>query len=170
MEYSPNRLLARLSLLCLVLGTAVGFSYPLTNRLVQTKRRHHTLLLSKHNDCDDMYLPQTAVHSYAIGAATVASSVSTEIAQAVDLFQPYSTVRDTISSDPVYDSSTLSSVQFIAAASTTPMGELPEDSGINPMLSTFGQWFFLIYVVVSLLAGAKEIFGRIAKQFFDKDN
>lgn len=48
----------------------------------------------------------------------------------------------------------------------SPMGEFkPEtDTGISPGFSSFGQWFFLLYVVVSLLAGAKEVGGRIMNQ------
>ena len=170
MGYSPSKLLARLGLLFLLLGTVAAFSSPLTHRLNHAKKRHHSVLLSKQNDCDDLYLSKTAVHSFVLGAAIVASAaVSTELAQAADLIQPYLTVHDAVSSNQISDISTIPSIQTVVAASTTPMGELPEESGINPMFSTFGQWFFLIYVVVSLLAGGKEIFGRIAKQF-DKDN
>jgi hypothetical protein len=49
------------------------------------------------------------------------------------------------------------------------MGDLPTESGINPTFSTFGQWFFLLYAVVSLLAGGKEVFGRIRKQMEKED-
>ena len=35
--------------------------------------------------------------------------------------------------------------------------------------SSFGQWFFLLYVVVSLLAGGKEMIKRIQNQM-DKDS
>jgi hypothetical protein len=51
-----------------------------------------------------------------------------------------------------------------------PMGEFkPEtETGISPAFSAFGQWFFLLYVVVSLLAGGKEILGRIMKQVKDE--
>jgi hypothetical protein len=64
---------------------------------------------------------------------------------------------------------TASTLHSILVATSTPMGELPSESGINPTFSTFGQWFFLIYVVVSLLAGGKEVFGRIVKQLDKKD-
>jgi predicted PurR-regulated permease PerM len=60
-----------------------------------------------------------------------------------------------------------SSVQL--ATTTTPMGELSENSGIDPTFSTFGQWFFLIYVVVSLLAGGKEVWSRVVKMMDEKD-
>jgi hypothetical protein len=54
-------------------------------------------------------------------------------------------------------------------ATTTPMGDLSENSGIDPTFSTFGQWFFLIYVVVSLLAGGKEVWSRVVKMMDEKD-
>jgi len=62
-------------------------------------------------------------------------------------------------------SSSFSSLQ-LSNSMASPMGEFkPEtDTGISPAFSTFGQWFFLLYVVVSLLAGAKEIGGRIVNK------
>ena len=62
-------------------------------------------------------------------------------------------------------SSSFSSLQ-LSNSLASPMGEFkPEtDTGISPGFSTFGQWFFLLYVVVSLAAGAKEIGGRILNQ------
>mmetsp|Transcript_14666 Transcript_14666/g.24681 ORF Transcript_14666/g.24681 Transcript_14666/m.24681 type:complete len:157 (-) Transcript_14666:974-1444(-) len=62
-------------------------------------------------------------------------------------------------------SSSFSSLQ-LSNSMASPMGEFkPEtDTGISPGFSTFGQWFFLLYVVVSLLAGAKEIGGRLMNQ------
>ncbi len=68
-------------------------------------------------------------------------------------------------SSPLSSSTTFSSLQ-LSNSMASPMGEFkPEaESGISPAASTFGQWFFLLYVVVSLLAGAKEIGGRIMKQ------
>jgi hypothetical protein len=68
-------------------------------------------------------------------------------------------------SSPLSSSTTFSSLQ-LSNSMASPMGEFkPEaETGISPAASTFGQWFFLLYVVVSLLAGAKEIGGRIMKQ------
>ena len=66
--------------------------------------------------------------------------------------------------------SSFSSLQ-LSNSMASPMGKFkPEaETGISPGFSTFGQWFFLIYVVVSLLAGAKEIGGRIMNQM-NKDD
>jgi len=68
-------------------------------------------------------------------------------------------------SSPLSSSTTFSSLQ-LSNSMASPMGEFkPEaETGMSPAASTFGQWFFLLYVVVSLLAGAKEIGGRIMKQ------
>ncbi|KAL3786079.1 hypothetical protein ACHAWO_006701 [Cyclotella atomus] len=81
---------------------------------------------------------------------------------------PSSIPRIIPTSIPTVDT-TASTLHSILVATSTPMGELPSESGINPTFSTFGQWFFLIYVVVSLLAGGKEVFGRIVKQLDKKD-
>ena len=52
-----------------------------------------------------------------------------------------------------------------------PIGDLEKGSntGIDPTFSTFGQWFFLLYVGVSLLAGGKEVLRRIQK-LMEKDS
>ena len=50
----------------------------------------------------------------------------------------------------------------------TPIGEMEDGSKVSAGTS-FGQWFFLIYVVVSLLAGGKEMLSRAQKQL-DKDS
>jgi len=70
-----------------------------------------------------------------------------------------------IQSNQIIASSPFSSLQ-LSNSMASPMGEFkPEtDTGISPGFSTFGQWFFLLYVVVSLLAGAKEIGGRLMNQ------
>jgi hypothetical protein len=50
------------------------------------------------------------------------------------------------------------------------MGELPKNTQINSTFSTFGQYFLLLYVVVSLLAGGKEVLGRIIMWLKKKDD
>ena len=63
---------------------------------------------------------------------------------------------------------TLSSFQVASSTMATPIGEMQDGSEASAATS-FGQWFFLIYVVVSLLAGGKEVLSRIQKQM-DKDS
>ena len=80
----------------------------------------------------------------------------------------------TINTDASSSSTTLSINAFtsieLSNSMANPMGEFkPEtETGISPAFSTFGQWFFLLYVVVSLLAGGKEILARIMKQVKDE--
>ncbi len=80
----------------------------------------------------------------------------------------------TINTDASSSSTTSSINAFtsieLSNSMANPMGEFkPEtETGISPAFSTFGQWFFLLYVVVSLLAGGKEILGRIMKQVKDE--
>ena len=70
---------------------------------------------------------------------------------------------------PTYDMITYSSsMQLSSSTIANPIGEL-EDRSKSNIGASFGQWFFLLYVVVSLLAGGKEMLGRIQKQM-DKDD
>ncbi|KAL7549472.1 hypothetical protein ACHAWF_016305 [Thalassiosira exigua] len=61
-----------------------------------------------------------------------------------------------------------SSIQLSTSSLSTPIGEV-QDGSETSLGTSFGQWFFLIYVVVSLLAGGKEMLVRIQKQI-DKDS
>ena len=70
---------------------------------------------------------------------------------------------------PTYDMiASSSSMQISSSTIANPIGEL-EDGSKTSSGASFGQWFFLLYVVVSLLAGGKEMLGRIQKQM-DKDD
>jgi hypothetical protein len=53
--------------------------------------------------------------------------------------------------------------QTFTSIATTEIPSTNIDTGIDSTFSIFGQWFFLLYVVVSLLAGGKEVVGRIMK-------
>ena len=48
-----------------------------------------------------------------------------------------------------------------------PIGELKDGSAAG-IGSSIGQWFFLLYVAVSLLAGGKEMICRIQKKMMDE--
>lgn len=62
------------------------------------------------------------------------------------------------------------SMQLASASLSAPIGELQDASttAMNPAFHSFGQWFFVMYVVVSLLAGGKEVVSRIKKQMDKK--
>jgi hypothetical protein len=76
----------------------------------------------------------------------------------------------TINTDASSSINAFTSSIELSNSMANPMGEFkPEtETGISPAFSTFGQYFFLLYVVVSLLAGGKEILGRIMKQVKDE--
>jgi hypothetical protein len=88
------------------------------------------------------------------------------------LVVPSSNIQTIHTASSSSSSSTINAFTSIELSNSmaNPMGEFkPEtETGISPAFSTFGQWFFLLYVVVSLLAGGKEILGRIMKQVKDE--
>jgi len=51
-----------------------------------------------------------------------------------------------------------------------PIGEFEDGSSTGSIENSFGQWFFVIYIVVSLLAGGKEMISRIQKQMDKNGN
>ena len=122
--------------------------------------------------------PRSAVISAVVAASLFAAQPSGAYVQSDNLLNNHEIIisapssmvaisnTQTINTAP----SSFSSLQ-LSNSMESPMGEFkPEaETGISPGFSTFGQWFFLIYVVVSLLAGAKEIGGRIMNQM-NKDD
>lgn len=62
-------------------------------------------------------------------------------------------------------SSSSSSLLLSRSTMVNPIGE-PKD-GENSAGISFGQWFFVVYIVVSLVAGGKEMMRRIQKQMDD---
>ena len=97
----------------------------------------------------------TPTHAYAFDNSNnlVISSIVTP--------QHYPTYDDMIASS--------SSMQLLSSSTiANPIGDL-EDGSKTSSGASFGQWFFLLYVVVSLLAGGKEMLSRIQKQM-DKDD
>ena len=150
-----------LALLSLLFGTAAAFS-------VNTQTAVNGVVEKRNNNN-----PRSAI----ISAAVVAASLS--VAQPSGAFVessnlqsnqqiinvPSHVVERTNTQTPNTSPSSFISLQ-VSNSLASPMGEFkPEtDTGISPGFSTFGQWFFLLYVVVSLLAGAKEIGGRIMNQ------
>jgi hypothetical protein len=100
--------------------------------------------------------------------ASYAAKYEQDTAQVVTEYHSYDRTDSTLGQN--HRSSAVTNVvsSSIQVSNTieSPMGELQEGSatGINPTFSKFGQWFFLLYVVVSLLAGGKEVVNRIQKQ------
>jgi hypothetical protein len=63
----------------------------------------------------------------------------------------------------------LSSLQLSSSTLANPIGEIQDGSESGSIENSFGQWFFVIYIVVSLLAGGKEMISRIQKQIDKAD-
>ena len=160
--------LYHLALLQLLLGLAAAFSVHLQTTTATTSGGYikPTEVNKKCNP------PRSAVISAVVAASLFAAQPSGAFVQSGNrqsnqniISAPSSMVAtsntQTINTAP----SSFSSLQ-LSNSMASPMGEFkPEaETGISPGFSTFGQWFFLIYVVVSLLAGAKEIGGRIMNQ------
>jgi len=89
--------------------------------------------------------------------------------KSADLISPVANSKRNNELQSTY-SSAISSSSFQLSTSTmaNPIGEMEDgsDAGIG---KAFGQWFTLIYIVVSLLAGGKEMLKRAQKQL-DKDS
>mmetsp|Transcript_24890 Transcript_24890/g.36790 ORF Transcript_24890/g.36790 Transcript_24890/m.36790 type:complete len:167 (-) Transcript_24890:177-677(-) len=113
--------------------------------------------------------PRSAIISAVVAASLFAAQPSGAFVEnghfqsnQISITLPSNTVAIASTQTINTETSSFSSLQ-LSNSLASPMGEFkPEtDTGISPGFSTFGQWFFLLYVVVSLLAGAKEIGGRI---------
>mmetsp|Transcript_381 Transcript_381/g.469 ORF Transcript_381/g.469 Transcript_381/m.469 type:complete len:165 (+) Transcript_381:72-566(+) len=153
-----------LALLSLLFGTAAAFS-------VDPQTTANGVVEKRNNN------PRSAIISAAVLAASlsaaqpsgafVESSTPTSELQSNQIITSTSNMaaRTNTQTTSTAPSSFISSLQLTNSLAS-PMGDFkPEtDTGISPGFSTFGQWFFLLYVVVSLLAGAKEIGGRIMNQ------
>lgn len=63
-----------------------------------------------------------------------------------------------------------SSLQLSSSTMANPIGEFEDGSSTGSIENSFGQWFFVIYIVVSLLAGGKEMISRIQKQMDKNGN
>mmetsp|Transcript_27268 Transcript_27268/g.56854 ORF Transcript_27268/g.56854 Transcript_27268/m.56854 type:complete len:199 (+) Transcript_27268:29-625(+) len=61
------------------------------------------------------------------------------------------------------------SLELSSSSLANPIGDL-EDGSDTSVGTSLGQWFFLLYVVVSLLAGGKEVLSRIQKQMDKEDS
>lgn len=151
-----------LALLSLLFGTVAAFS-------VKPQTTAANGVVEKRNNNN---YPRSGI----ISAAIVAASLSTAqpsgafVESYIQSNQIITATSNTVATTDTQTTNTAPS-SFISSLElsnslASPMGEFkPEtDTGISPGFSTFGQWFFLLYVVVSLLAGAKEIGGRIMNQ------
>jgi len=76
--------------------------------------------------------------------------------------------HDIMSTVSIFATTTMPIIANAESSISAPIGEMVDGSTTSAS-SSFGQWFFLLYVVVSLLAGGKEMIKRVQKQM-DKDS
>ncbi len=172
---------------CQVLTMAAGFQAN-TSHLVSVKRRSGTspmILTLQHTskknadevvdlhgisrNLDQLIRP---VLVSTAAAVSIASMPMISSANAVDLSYPNSDIEAVMHSSSISASAhqspiTTSSLQLSSSTMAAPIGEM-QDGSDTSVGTSFGQWFFLLYVVVSLLAGGKEVLSRIQKQM-DKE-
>jgi hypothetical protein len=146
------------ALLCFA-TTVAGFSS--SSQTISTRHPSNlSLKQTNHNDDVDLMKPiGKSIPPILLGLGIVSTLVipSTSHAHNINSFrEPSSTITK-------YNNNQYSLSENSVNIALAPIGELQSDNdtGINPAFSTFGQWFFLLYVVVSLLAGGKEVAGRI---------
>lgn len=62
-----------------------------------------------------------------------------------------------------------SSMHISSSTLSSPMGEMADGSKVSAA-NSFGQWFTLLYIGISLLAGGNEVMKRIQKQMDKEDS
>jgi hypothetical protein len=144
---------------CLV-TTTHGFTSP-TSTHTTTIHRHDPLVSTKNNAHDIIDKP---IDSLLLGVVVVTAPLSSDggISHAYTPAVPSCTIAMQYDIPTITTQIQMTSQTFTSIATT----EIPStniDTGIDSTFSIFGQWFFLLYVVVSLLAGGKEVVGRIMK-------
>jgi len=76
--------------------------------------------------------------------------------------------HDIMSTVSIFATTIMPIIANAESSISAPIGEMADGSTTSAG-SSFGQWFFLLYVVVSLLAGGKEMIKRVQNQM-DKDS
>lgn len=110
-----------------------------------------------------------------ISSASVVAVASTFIVACASVPPAYASYLDgavATTHDASSFSSSVSSMMLLAGSTlANPIGEAVGGVGGGSDLATsFGQWFFLLYVIVSLLAGGKEMLGRMQRSMTDDDS
>jgi hypothetical protein len=167
----------------------MGFAPTIVVPTTNSKRRNSNIAIfqqSRNNNINnEIIIPSVdkSIHSLLLGATVLASSSpmippSNAYSDIIVISSPPSVVDIAIQSkmppiqtiSPITSLTTTTSSSIHLTTTTTPMGELPKNTQINSTFSTFGQYFLLLYVVVSLLAGGKEVLGRIIMWLKKKDD
>eukprot|EP00804_Cyclotella_cryptica_P030301 CCRYP_011849-RA/>CCRYP_011849-RA protein AED:0.26 eAED:0.26 QI:0/-1/0/1/-1/1/1/0/189 len=173
-----------LNILALMINTVVGFSFPPSfiqrHHLPTTSKPWHNFLPIKHEENDShpaVETPDESRHSaLLLAAAIVSTTITTQptmsCAYPIESMPQQFITRDAGPTKQYHKDAqpaVASSIQLATLAN--PIGEVQDgiNTGINPAFSSFGQWFFLAYIVVSLLAGGKEVWRRIQNQLDENE-
>ncbi len=105
-------------------------------------------------------MPSNAADSFETNSVSVIHPEAMKDALLSKSYQHSNTVKSFTSITPS------SSLQLSRSTLVNPIGEL-KDGSENSAAISFGQWFFVVYIVVSLVAGGNEMMRRIQKQMDD---
>ncbi|KAL7521647.1 hypothetical protein ACHAWX_006323 [Stephanocyclus meneghinianus] len=186
MELSlSNKSICLVNVLALLATTVLGFSFRPSaiqrQHLTITAKHPHSYLSLKHEENDIHPVVDThdeSTHSALFLAALMASTPITMQPTMCHAYPVQSTTQQSITryaepsnqhqEDIPTQTIVCSSIQLATIAN--PIGTVQDgiETGINPTFSSFGQWFFLTYIVVSILAGGKEVWRRIQNQLDEK--
>ena len=160
-----------LSIAVAVSGFSVGNTLP----------TRHSRLCAKPSSCDGQMSDVIAVQSSnqqlqqtirpillsTAAAASIFASLPTVVHADTNNIELHSTTESSSmivpSSTQYSNAMTTSSMQLAASTFESPIGEM-QDGSENSVAKSFGQWFTLLYIVVSLLAGGKEMLKRAQNQ------
>jgi hypothetical protein len=180
-----NKSICLVNVLALLATTVLGFSFRPSaiqrrHLPITAKHRHCTLSL-KHEENGSHRVVIThdeSTHSALLLAAIIASTPITMQPTMSHAYPVESTTQQSITryagpsnqhqEDVPTQPIVASSIQLATLAN--PIGTVQDgiDTGINPTFSSFGQWFFLTYIVISTLAGGKEVWRRIQNQLDER--
>jgi hypothetical protein len=159
-----SHVLLRLQLLATTMAIAVSLQFPRhrhCNNGGMTIRYRPPALLTA---ATASLVLQAPLESQAYFTSTTTSTTTSAIMAITDYNHPTTT--------NLYSSSISSSMLQLASSTITkPIGELKVDDSATTattntaaILNSIGQWFFVLYVAVSIIAGTKEMVRRITKR------
>ena len=155
-----SHVLLRLQLLATTMAIAVSLQFPRhrhCNNGGMTIRYRPPALLTA---ATASLVLQAPLESQAYFTSTTTSTTTSAIMAITDYNHP--------TTNNLYSSSISSSMLQLASSTITkPIGELKvgdtttATTNTATILNSIGQWFFVLYVAVSILAGTKEMVSRI---------
>ena len=180
MPPSNNSNMISFLFLCIqVLSIAVAVSGFSVGNTLQT--RHSRLCAEPSSSCDGQMSDAVAVQSSnqqlqqtirpvllsTAAAASIFASLPTVVHANTNNIELHSTTESSsviVPSAQHSNAMTTSSMQLAASTLESPIIGEVQDGSENSVAKSFGQWFTLLYIVVSLLAGGKEMLKRAQNQ------